>query len=356
VRAAGPTRAARILVAILAVVTAGVTSGVGGADRASELRSRASELRNESSRLAEESHAALLQLYALESQLASARSRVDALTTQEAAVRHEQAQVRTRLHIARGTYAAAERGVANRLRALYEQGDDVYALSVILGATSFDDALTRLDRISRLADLDRAIAARATSARRELGRLSRALSTRKARLESIRSQAEAAAASFEAAGAERAGYVHRLSTQRQLNDSQIASLETRAQEAQRRSEKAAAAASAAASASPPAPAPAATSSAPPSGPSGVAGRHLTVISTAYSLPGYTASGLPVGPGIVAVDPTVIPMGTRMTIPHYGEGVAADTGSAIKGARIDLWFPTYAQAAAWGAQTVTITLH
>jgi 3D (Asp-Asp-Asp) domain-containing protein len=64
----------------------------------------------------------------------------------------------------------------------------------------------------------------------------------------------------------------------------------------------------------------------------------------------------VGFGIVAVDPTVIPLGTRMTIPGYGEGVAADVGSGVRGATIDLWFPTIAQAYAWGRRTVTITLH
>jgi 3D (Asp-Asp-Asp) domain-containing protein len=52
---------------------------------------------------------------------------------------------------------------------------------------------------------------------------------------------------------------------------------------------------------------------------------------------------------------VIPLGTRLTIPGYGAGIAADTGSGIRGAAIDLWFPTMAQAAAWGRRTVTITL-
>ena len=60
--------------------------------------------------------------------------------------------------------------------------------------------------------------------------------------------------------------------------------------------------------------------------------------------------------MVAVDPSVIPLGTRMTVPGYGEGVAADTGGAVKGLIIDLWFPTREQALAWGVRTVTITLH
>ena len=79
-------------------------------------------------------------------------------------------------------------------------------------------------------------------------------------------------------------------------------------------------------------------------------------STGYSLPGHTATGLPVGWGVVAVDPSVIPLGTKLTIPGYGEAVAADTGSAVRGNTIDLWFPTLGQARAWGRRTVTITLH
>jgi 3D (Asp-Asp-Asp) domain-containing protein len=86
------------------------------------------------------------------------------------------------------------------------------------------------------------------------------------------------------------------------------------------------------------------------------GRTITVSATGYALSGTTATGIPVGWGVVAVDPGVIPLGTHMTIPGYGEAVAADTGGAIVGATIDLWFPSVAQAQAWGRRTVTITLH
>ena len=81
-----------------------------------------------------------------------------------------------------------------------------------------------------------------------------------------------------------------------------------------------------------------------------------VDAVAYHLPGRTASGLPVGPGIVAVDPSVIPLGTRMFIPGYGPGVAADTGTAVKGNIIDLWMPSTAAARRWGRKTVTITVY
>jgi uncharacterized protein YabE (DUF348 family) len=54
--------------------------------------------------------------------------------------------------------------------------------------------------------------------------------------------------------------------------------------------------------------------------------------------GHTATGAIVTYGIVAVDPAVIPLGTKMFIPGYGYAVAADTGGAVKGYIIDLGFP------------------
>ena len=85
------------------------------------------------------------------------------------------------------------------------------------------------------------------------------------------------------------------------------------------------------------------------------GRVLTVVATGYSLPGTTATGLPVGWGVAAVDPSIIPLGTHMNVPGYGDAVAADTGGAVVGNTIDLWFPSVAQANAWGRRVVTITL-
>ena len=83
---------------------------------------------------------------------------------------------------------------------------------------------------------------------------------------------------------------------------------------------------------------------------------LALCAIAYYLPAKTASGLPVGVGVIAVDPTVIPLGTRVFIPGYGPAVAADVGTAIKGNIIDLWMPSTAQARAWGRRTVTITIY
>jgi 3D (Asp-Asp-Asp) domain-containing protein len=84
--------------------------------------------------------------------------------------------------------------------------------------------------------------------------------------------------------------------------------------------------------------------------------RIKVDAVAYSLPGSTALGVPVGKGVVAVDPKLIPLGTRLHVPGYGRGLAADVGYAIKGRIIDLWFPTKARARQWGRRTVTITVY
>lgn len=84
-------------------------------------------------------------------------------------------------------------------------------------------------------------------------------------------------------------------------------------------------------------------------PDGVVGTAMRVYATAYNAAsagrspddpnyGITATGVRVTWGVVAVDPSVIPLGTRMYIPGYGYGVAADTGGAVKGYIIDLGYP------------------
>lgn len=72
---------------------------------------------------------------------------------------------------------------------------------------------------------------------------------------------------------------------------------------------------------------------------------------------YTATGqdLRSNPTAVAVDPSVIPLGTRLYVEGYGEAVACDTGGAIQGNIIDVHFADPSQAEAWGRQTVKVTV-
>ncbi|MGC8815885.1 MAG: 3D domain-containing protein [bacterium] len=68
---------------------------------------------------------------------------------------------------------------------------------------------------------------------------------------------------------------------------------------------------------------------------------------------YTATGHRVRKGIVAVDPSVIPLGTKLYIQGYGYAVALDKGSAIKGNRIDLYFENYNDVINWGRRRVKV---
>lgn len=69
--------------------------------------------------------------------------------------------------------------------------------------------------------------------------------------------------------------------------------------------------------------------------------------------GRTAIGLKIGHGVVAVDPRVIPLGTRLYIEGYGYAVAADTGGAIKGNRIDLAMNSRSTMRAFGRRKVVV---
>jgi len=90
-------------------------------------------------------------------------------------------------------------------------------------------------------------------------------------------------------------------------------------------------------------------------------KAMDVIATAYSPtyaetdsnPFVTASGLRSNYGVVAVDPKVIPLGTLMYVEGYGYAVAGDTGGAIKGNRIDVFFYSPWEANKWGVKRVKI---
>jgi len=92
------------------------------------------------------------------------------------------------------------------------------------------------------------------------------------------------------------------------------------------------------------------------------GKVVSMIATGYTASaaenggntsGRTATGLRIGHGVVAVDPNFIPLGTRLYIDGYGYAVAADTGGAIKGHRIDLGHDTHHEAQNVGRRSVRV---
>src|SRR3981081_2101928 len=84
----------------------------------------------------------------------------------------------------------------------------------------------------------------------------------------------------------------------------------------------------------------------------------TYTATAYSLRGRTASGKPVTRGLIAADPSVLQLGTRVRLEagsFSGEYVVGDTGGAVKGRRIDIWTPTSREALQFGRRAVRLTV-
>lgn len=69
--------------------------------------------------------------------------------------------------------------------------------------------------------------------------------------------------------------------------------------------------------------------------------------------GITATGTKAGYGTVAVDPRVIPLGSKVYIPGYGTAIAADTGGAIKGNRVDVCYGSKSEAYGWGVRNATV---
>jgi 3D (Asp-Asp-Asp) domain-containing protein len=226
-------------------------------------------------------------------------------------------------------------------------------LAVLLGATSLDEALLGVDGLRRAAARNSRLAAEAEERSGELRVLAIELGARRQQLDALTAAAAAGTAALERETAARAATVAGIRQEAHVARERLSDLEALARTAERTSERIAAETPAPRAEEPVAVEPAGTE-APPAAAAGP--RELVVDAVAYHLPGLTASGIPVGPGVIAVDPAVIPLGTQVLVPGYGPAVAADTGSAIRGNVIDLWMPSTADALAWGRRTVTITIY
>jgi len=309
-----------------------------------------STLRAHDAALAAQSRSATLELYSIDQKLASAQSHLTALQEQTEKLRAERASLGHQLSVAkRGTHIA-ERRLATRLRTLYEEGD-VEPLEIVFGAKTIDEAVTGLDNLSRMTSQGEDDLRQLQTARVSLGSASRRLASREAALVTAVRDARATQAALVSARSQRQAYLGSLAAQRRLTQQQIAAVVAEAAAARSRTRQLARVSAVEALSGSPAATEAAAAT-----PYAPGGRAITVSATGYALNGRTATGLGVGWGVVAVDPSVIPLGTHMTIPGYGEAVAADTGGAVAGSTIDLWFPTVAQANAWGRRVVTVALH
>jgi 3D (Asp-Asp-Asp) domain-containing protein len=344
---------ARYLVPCTAILLLGFTAGGSSSapDPGGSLASLASAQRS-----------AELELFAAESALARARVWAAELERRRQALDARLVRARQHVAVVRRSLAATNDRVATLLRRLYVEGD-ADPIAVLLGARSLPAMLAGIDELERATLANRGLAAELRSRSRwlqdELGRLGRA----RHELVAAEREADAAAAAREHAAAARRSTIESIRRRAHATNARLAGIEARARAAQR-------AASRLTPAGRPAPVPAtpgapSAPSAPPATqrlpsspttPAAAGTRTLVVDAVAYHLSGRTASGLPVGVGVIAGAPAVMPLGTRVFVPGYGAAVAADVGSAIRGNIIDLWMPSTAAARAWGRRTVTITVY
>lgn len=313
-----------VAAAVLTLMVASAALAAPG----SAIHSRASSTPGLSSRVQQ----AVLSLYALDSQLQAWRARVATLQAEAAALRKQRIALRQELGAAEASLETGQHRLAAELRALYERGN-VDPVAVMLGSASLTKALRQLDALARVADQSQQIVDATSAAHQRLLGSQARLAAEELRLARSLAAAREGEHKLAAAAAARLAYVSALRSREKLRTTQVRTVEATAQAAQRKSQSLH------------------ETAAPPAGK-----RQLVVSATCYDLPGTTATGVPVGRGVVAVDPSVIPLGSRLYIPGYGNGVAADIGGGIRGNIIDLWFPTYAECAAWGRRTVTITVY
>lgn len=314
----------------------------GGASPANPV----AELRRQADSLQARERAATLDLYALESQLGRARSELASLRARSEVAEAKLRSLRIQLDVAWQSTSIAERRLADRIRQVY-QADEADAVSVLLGAQSMEEAINGLESLRSLAARDRELVDQLRRARSELTKAKQQVAARAAALREAQRAAEGTTVRLEAAMVERQAYLARLESARGFTALRIARVTRVARTAERRSTVVTTTAPVATQAE--------ITAAPTAAPLPAGPQAITVVATGYAIHGTTATGLPTAWGVVAVDPAVIPLGTRLTIPGYGMGVAADTGSAVRGATIDLWFPSIAEALAWGRRTVTITI-
>ena len=336
-----PRRRLLPLVALASAVV--VAPAFGGANATPHIAS----LRSHDAQIEARSRSAALSLYALDHRLAVANAQLRDLHHRAQSLESARRVLQLQIRIARQSTAVAQRSLAERLRTLYEQGS-VEPIEILFGSKNLDDAMTNLDNLSRMSQEGQDDLAALKSAKAHLATAASSLARQESELAAATRAAQASATALATTRAQRTAYIRSLASEHRMTRNAIASAEASARAAQARSIVVAAA----------------PESAPVSEAAAVvvrtktvtAGRALTVVATGYALGGRTSTGLHVGWGVAAVDPSVIPLGTHMTVPGYGEAVAADVGGAVRGSVIDLWFPSVAQANAWGRRSVTVVLH
>ncbi len=281
----------------------------------------------------------------MDSQVNREADQLNANTSRRAQIQASIAAEQQQLQSFRQQLADRQKALDNRLRSSYKSDDADY-LSVVFGADNFSDFLNKVDAINTIAQSDKNLIASFFNAKQQVQNDLDNLNSQQRELDSLIGSLSTEQQNLLAARQHQQSVVDSLRSQKQANAGELAQLQSQAAGIEARMNTIQQQVDASSD----------TGARGGGGSSSAGGgTNITVLATAYCLAGTTATGMPVGRGVIAVDPRVIPLGSRVHVSGYGDAIAADTGGAIKGNRIDVWLPC-GEAYAWGSRTVTVTIY
>lgn len=253
-----------------------------------------------------------------------------------------------------------------RARAMYMSGTDGY-INVLFGSSDIGDFLSRVDTISKIMKFDNGIMSKLKNDQQVISNQKQKLVAENNRLQTLRLNSQNTLAKLNSDVKEQ----KQLLANASAKEKELIAADMRAKEAAKARADAIAQASAQKTVASRVMVASNSSSSSSSSSSrssensisvsrgtststpSVEASTITVQATAYTGGGYTASGRQAAEGVIAVDPTVIPMGSRVYVDGYGYAIAADTGGAIQGNIIDLYFSSQSACENWGRRTVTV---
>jgi peptidoglycan hydrolase CwlO-like protein len=250
-----------------------------------------------------------------------------------------------KLETAQKNSKAQEDLFAKRLRAMYINGSDTY-LQVLLSSENLGDFISRLDMVTRVIGYDKNVVNKLKLERQAISDQKKALDSENAKLQALKTTNESKLSKLNNDIKEQKDLLGKVTEK----EGQLLAKESASKEAASAKEVASAKSS---------PSSSGTLSRGTSGSgSSSYSQVLDICATAYSGDGITASGTATkrnsgGYSTIAVDPRVIPIGSRVYVDGYGYAVAEDTGGDIKGNRIDVFFNSEAEAQNWGVRPVKV---
>ena len=270
----------------------------------------------------------------LDREIADLDNRLEELSSRSAGLSEEIENVTAEVDAGRVKLSAKRRALALRARSMYVNGR-ASNIEMLLSSEDFSDFLSRTDLVRKVTTQDAKMIESVRSASERLEASLAELGRKKSEVDGAKKDLSERKSRLEDARTERNLVLARAGEQREAVERRTGEIESKMREL-----------------NPPRPSDPVTGT--------PTGRYLTMMATAYSplepgLSESTASGMRAQRGVVAVDPRVIPLGTRVHVEGYGNAIAGDTGSAIKGMRIDLCFDTLEEVEAYGWRVVRVEI-